>query len=137
VEFESEQIDAFGAGAWAVTTQQDKSVKLTGFQFRWLLVISAAVVLALGLVLLFLLTQATDNRQLYEQNYRQLFGLNVVVAALLMGVIAWLSVRLVLRLRQGKFGSRLLLKIAATFALVGLLPGLLIYSVSYLSLIHI
>jgi nitrogen fixation/metabolism regulation signal transduction histidine kinase len=131
VEFEPQQIHAFGVGARAVTTQPDKSVKLTGFQFRWLLVISAAVVLALGLVLLFLLTQATDNRQLYEQNYRQLFGLNVVVAALLMGVIAWLSVRLVLRLRQGKFGSRLLLKIAATFALVGLLPGLLIYSVSY------
>jgi hypothetical protein len=43
----------------------DKRAKITGFQFRWLLVISAAVVLALGLVLLFLLTQATDNRQLY------------------------------------------------------------------------
>ncbi|MEY4436449.1 MAG: hypothetical protein RL175_1404, partial [Pseudomonadota bacterium] len=93
--------------------------------------ISAAVVLALGLVLLFLLTQATDNRELYERNYRQLFGLNVVVASLLMGIIAWLSVRLLLRLRQGRFGSRLLLKIAATFALVGFLPGLLIYSVSY------
>jgi hypothetical protein len=109
----------------------DKRAKITGFQFRWLLVVSAAVVLALGLVLLFLLTQATDNRQLYEQNYRQLFGLNVVVAALLMGVIVWLAARLILRLRQGKFGSRLLLKIAATFALVGLFPGLLIYSVSY------
>ena len=57
----------------------DKRAKITGFQFRWLLVISAAVVLALGLVLLFLLTQATDNRQLYEQNYRQLFGLKVEV----------------------------------------------------------
>jgi len=109
----------------------DKRAKITGFQFRWLLVVSAAVVLALGLVLLFLLTQATDNRQLYEQNYSQLFGLNVVVAALLMGVILWLAARLILRFRQGKFGSRLLLKIAATFALVGLFPGLLIYSVSY------
>jgi nitrogen fixation/metabolism regulation signal transduction histidine kinase len=48
-----------------------------------------------------------------------------------MAVIAWLTVRLLVRLRQGKFGSRLLLKIAATFALVGFLPGLLIYSVSY------
>jgi nitrogen fixation/metabolism regulation signal transduction histidine kinase len=57
--------------------------------------------------------------------------LNVVVATLLMAVIAWMSMRLLLRLRQGKFGSRLLLKIAATFALVGFLPGLLIYSVSY------
>jgi nitrogen fixation/metabolism regulation signal transduction histidine kinase len=109
----------------------EKRTLLSGFQLRWLLVISAAVVMGLGLVLLFLLTQAADNRELYEQNYRQLFGLNVVVATLLMSVIAWMSVRLLLRLRQGKFGSRLLLKIAATFALVGFLPGLLIYSVSY------
>jgi len=109
----------------------EKRTRLSSFQLRWLLVVSAAVALGLGLVLLFLLTQATDNRALYERNYRQLFGLNVVVATLLMGVIAWLSMRLLMRLRQGKFGSRLLLKIAATFALVGFMPGLLIYSVSY------
>ncbi len=109
----------------------EKPGRLSGFQLRWLLVVSAAVVLGLGLVLLFLLTQAADNRELYERNYRQLFVLNVVVASLLMAVIAWLAVRLVVRLHQGKFGSRLLLKIAATFALVGFLPGLLIYSVSY------
>ena len=109
----------------------EKRIRLSRLQWRWLLVLSAAVALGLGLVLLFLLTQATDNRALYERNYRQLFALNVVVATLLMGVIGWLSVRLLLRLRQGKFGSRLLLKIAATFALVGFLPGLLIYSVSY------
>ena len=109
----------------------EKRTRLSSFQLRWLLVVSAAVALGLGLVLLFLLTQAADNRELYERNYRQLFGLNVVVATLLMGVIAWLSMRLLMRLRQGKFGSRLLLKIAATFALVGFMPGLLIYSVSY------
>jgi nitrogen fixation/metabolism regulation signal transduction histidine kinase len=101
------------------------------FHMRWLVLVSAAVVLALGMVLLFLLTQATDNRQLYERNYQLLFGLNMVVAALLMGVIFWLMLRLVLRLQQKKFGSRLLLKIAATFALVGFIPGLLIYGVSY------
>ena len=101
------------------------------FHMRWLVLVSAAVVLALGLVLLFLLTQATDNRQLYERNYQLLFALNMVVAALLMGVILWLMLRLVLRLKQKKFGSRLLLKIAATFALVGFIPGILIYGVSY------
>lgn len=105
--------------------------KLPRTQLRWLIAVSTAVVLALGLVLLFLLTQATDNRELYEHNYRQLFVVNMVVAALLMAIIAWLGVRLLLRLRKGKFGSRLLIKIAATFALVGFLPGLLIYGVSY------
>jgi nitrogen fixation/metabolism regulation signal transduction histidine kinase len=37
----------------------------------------------------------------------------------------------VVRLRRGKFGSRLLIKLAGIFALVGLLPGLTIYTVSY------
>jgi len=101
------------------------------FHMRWLVLVSTAVVLGLGLVLLFLLTQATDNRQLYERNYQQLFGLNMVVAALLVSVIVWLALRLVVRLRRKKFGSRLLLKIAATFAVVGFIPGLLIYGVSY------
>jgi nitrogen fixation/metabolism regulation signal transduction histidine kinase len=38
---------------------------------------------------------------------------------------------LIIRLRQGQFGSRLLVKLAAIFALVGLVPGVLIYVVSY------
>ena len=86
---------------------------------------------ALGLVLLFLLTQATGNRDLYERNYALLFALNVAVAALLLLVIGWIALRLALRLRRGRFGSRLLVKLAAIFALVGLLPGMMIYVVSY------
>jgi hypothetical protein len=41
------------------------------------------------------------------------------------------ALRLAVRLRRGKFGSRLLIKLAGIFALVGLLPGLVIYTVSY------
>jgi nitrogen fixation/metabolism regulation signal transduction histidine kinase len=114
-----------------MTSQTEGRLQLSGGQRRWLMVIGAAVILALSLVLLFLLTQATDNRQLYERNYEQLFVLNMVVAAALSLLIVWMVLRLLMRLRQGKFGSRLLLKIAATFALVGFLPGLLIYGVSY------
>jgi nitrogen fixation/metabolism regulation signal transduction histidine kinase len=86
---------------------------------------------AIGLVLLFLLTQATANRDLYERNYARLFALNVVVAGLLLIVILWIAYRLMKRLRQGKFGSRLLVKLAAIFALAGFAPGVLIYVVSY------
>ncbi|OGB83806.1 MAG: PAS domain-containing sensor histidine kinase, partial [Burkholderiales bacterium RIFOXYD2_FULL_59_8] len=56
---------------------------------------------------------------------------NVVVALLLLGVIAWIAVRLVRRVVQKKFGSRLLVKLAAVFALAGFAPGMLIYVVSY------
>jgi nitrogen fixation/metabolism regulation signal transduction histidine kinase len=93
--------------------------------------VGAGAVLALSLVLLFLLTQATGNRELYERNYSRLLWLNIAVAAMLLLVIGWIVVRLLIRLRQGRFGSRLLVKLAAIFALVGLMPGLMIYVVSY------
>ena len=98
---------------------------------RWALGLGIAFIAALGLVLLFLLAQATRNRELYEHNYARLFGINVVVAGILLTVIIWFVVRLAVRARQKRFGSRLLVKLAAIFALVGLVPGLLIYVVSY------
>ena len=98
---------------------------------RWAWIVGAVVVMALGLILLLLLTQSTNNRELYERNYARLFAINVVVASVLFAVIACMAVRLFMRLRRGKFGSRLLVKLATIFALVGLMPGLLIYVVSY------
>ena len=103
----------------------------TSRAFRWAVAAGATVMVAIGIVLLFLLTQATNNRELYERNYGRLFALNVVVAGLLLLVIGWIAARLLSRLRRGRFGSRLLVKLAAIFALVGFAPGLLIYVVSY------
>ena len=48
-----------------------------------------------------------------------------------MVVIVVTGVRLLWRVSRGRFGSRLLLKLAAIFALVGVVPGVLIYTVSY------
>ncbi len=85
----------------------------------------------IGLVLLFMLTQATTNRDFYERNYTQLFAINMLVASLLFFVIVWIAFRLFKRLKQKKFGSRLLVKLAAVFVLAGFAPGMLIYVVSY------
>ena len=98
---------------------------------RWTVGAGLAAMVAVGLVLLFLLTQATSNRDMYERNYARLFVLNMVVASLLLVIIVWIALRLMKRLRQGKFGSRLLVKLAAIFALAGFVPGVLIYVVSY------
>lgn len=98
---------------------------------RWVIGLGVTAMAAVGLVLLFLLTQATTNRDLYERNYTRLFVVNVVVASLLLMVILWIAYRLLRRLRQGKFGSRLLVRLAAVFALAGFAPGVLIYVVSY------
>ena len=91
----------------------------------------AAAMLLMGAALLYMLTLATNNQALYEQDYALLFVLNMVVAALLFSAIAWIAFRLYQRWRAGRFGTRLLTKLAAIFVLVGLAPGLLIYGVSY------
>ena len=91
----------------------------------------AGAMLLMGAALLYMLTLATNNQALYEQDYALLFVLNMVVAALLLAAIAWIAFRLYQRWRAGRFGTRLLTKLAAIFVLVGLAPGLLIYGVSY------
>jgi len=99
---------------------------------RWAWVVSLVAVTGACGVLAFLLSiGATAPRGFFERHYVWLFWLNVVVAALLVLVIGIAAVRLVIRVKRGKFGSRLLLKLAAIFALVGVVPGLLIYTVSY------
>ena len=98
---------------------------------RWMVGLVSVVMVLIGLLLLVLLTQATSNRDLYDQNYEKLYIVNLVVAAfLLIGIVTGL-VRLLLRLRRGQFGSRLLVKLTAIFALVGVVPGGVIYVVSY------
>ena len=98
---------------------------------RWALGLGVGLMSAIAIVLLFLLTLATNNRALYERNFSWLVAVNVLVAVVLLAVILWGGIRLLLRLRKGRFGSRLLLKLAAIFALVGVVPGVLIYVVSY------
>ena len=98
---------------------------------RWALGMGVGLMCAIGLVLLFLLTQATNNRALYERNFAWLLGVNVLVAVVLLAVLVWGALRLAMRLRRGRFGSRLLIKLAGIFGLVGVIPGLLIYVVYY------
>ena len=99
---------------------------------RWAWLISLVAVTGASGVLAFLLSiGGTAQRGFFERHYVWLFWLNAAVAAVLVLVISVAAVRLVLRVRAAKFGSRLLLKLAGIFALVGVVPGLLIYTVSY------
>lgn len=98
---------------------------------RWLWGLGTLSMVVIGLGLLVLLTDATGNRDRYNQNYEWLVLVNGIVASGLLITILWGALRLVLRLRRGQFGSRLLIKLAAIFGLVGLVPGVLIYVVSY------
>jgi nitrogen fixation/metabolism regulation signal transduction histidine kinase len=98
---------------------------------RWTWIIASVAMLGGGLVLTFLLVLATQNSDQLEPYFNWLLWGNVATAALLGVVILIALGRLALRLRQRRFGSRLLLKLAGIFGLVGLLPGVLIYTVSY------
>ena len=98
---------------------------------RWVVIAGVALIASIALVMMFLLAQATNNREIYERNYQRLFVANIVAAAVLLVVLCWLSWRMWLRLRRGKFGSRLLLKLALVFTLVASVPGALLYLVAY------
>lgn len=97
---------------------------------RWTWAVAAVAVFGVVLVLAFVLA-LTDRDSGLEQHFVWLFWLNVAVAALLCLVVGVAVVRLLQRLHQGRFGARLLVKLAGIFALVGLMPGLAIYAVSY------
>ena len=97
---------------------------------RWAWLVALVALTGVGLVLGFLVSLVAGTGGAYERHFVWLFWLNVAVATLLAVVIVGAALRLAARVRRGKFGSQLLLKLAAIFALVGVLPGLLIYTVS-------
>jgi PAS domain S-box-containing protein len=98
---------------------------------RWAWIIAIVAATGTALVLAFVISFSSQGGGFYERHFVWLFWVNVAVAALLTLVIGVVALRLAVRVRRGKFGSRLLIKLAGIFALVGLLPGLVIYTVSY------
>ena len=92
-----------------------------------LLLIIGGTVAALGL---FLLATASGDTGLPEHHYPLLLGLNAALAALLAGLVAYQLVAMARRYRARVFGSRLTLRLLARFALLAVVPGLLVYAVS-------
>ncbi len=92
-----------------------------------LLLIVGGTVAALGL---FLLATASGDTGLLERHYPLLLALNAALAALLAGLLAYQLVSMARRYRARVFGSRLTLRLLARFALLAVVPGLLVYAVS-------
>ena len=85
---------------------------------------------ALGASLLFLLAAATANSPLFAEYYPQLLALNAVIALALLGLVAYQLTVLARQRRAKVFGSLLTFRVLVMFALVGVVPGLLVYIVS-------
>ncbi len=93
---------------------------------RYLVFISAA----LGAVLLYLLSHASANSAASGMHYTILLALNIALAVLLMVVIGVQLWRLYQQKRRKVMGSRLTLRFVGAFALMAIIPGLIVYSVS-------
>ena len=84
-----------------------------------------------ALLLLVLLAAASANTEFFDRYYSWLYAANIAVALVFLLIVLALVGMILVRLRKGKFGTRLLAKLAVFFALVGVVPGTIIYVVSY------
>ncbi len=84
----------------------------------------------LGVAATFLLASVSANTALFSTYYAPLLGVNLLIALLLAGMVAYQLVSLRRRLRAGVFGAKLTLRLVMLFALMAVLPGALIYGVS-------
>ena len=93
---------------------------------RILLVIAAA----LAGISLFLLTSASSNTELFASSYPYLLAFNGVLAVVLGGLVCVQLRQLWREYRTRQFGSRLKYRLVLMFAVMGVVPGLVIYAVS-------
>ena len=97
---------------------------------RRALPIATAATGIFALALLVLLSTATSNTSFFDNYFIWLYAANVVVGICLLLVIVTLVVVITIRWKKGRFGTRLIAKLAMIFGLVGVVPGLILYGVS-------
>jgi nitrogen fixation/metabolism regulation signal transduction histidine kinase len=88
------------------------------------------VSVALGLVLLYLLSLASANTAVSGDYYKILLYLNISLAGVLIVLIGFQLWQLTKKIRNGVMGSRLTLRYLGAFALMAIIPGLIVYLVS-------
>lgn len=93
---------------------------------RYALITSAA----LGGILLFLLAAASANTPLFAEHYPLLLVLNAVIASALLALVIYQLVVLARQRRAKVFGSLLTFRLLVMFAIIAVLPGALVYTVS-------
>lgn len=97
---------------------------------NWLLRLALIVGIVSGATLFGLLAWSTGNASRVAQYQTLLLWLNGALALALFIWVVFLTGRLILQRWRGKFGARLTARFALAFALIGVLPGALIYTLS-------
>ena len=85
---------------------------------------------ALSGVLLYLLATASANTESFTKHYSLLVKLNAAIAVVMLLVIGYLLFRLWRRYRAKQFGTNLMARLTLMFALMAIVPGTLVYTVS-------
>lgn len=93
---------------------------------KYLISISAIT----GCILLYLLSSASANTDLFSRNYYGLLAIAGVLALSLTLLVGYQLWQLRNKLRAKIFGAKLTLRLALFFTLIAILPGLLVYAVS-------
>jgi nitrogen fixation/metabolism regulation signal transduction histidine kinase len=84
-----------------------------------------------GAGLVYLMSQASSNTALFTQNYPTLLGLGGLLSLGLMLLIGYQLFVLRRKLKERVFGSKLSLRLMVVFALMALVPGGLVYAISF------
>ena len=84
-----------------------------------------------GAALVYLMSEASSNTALFARHYQLLLGLGGGLALGLMALIVYQLVVLRRKLRERVFGSKLTLRLMVVFALMALIPGGLVYAISF------
>jgi PAS domain S-box-containing protein len=85
---------------------------------------------AAGAVLLYMLSSASANTDLFSRNYFTLLVMTGTLALGLAVLVAYQFWQLRAKLRQQVYGAKLTLRLAVFFSLIAVLPGVLVYAVS-------
>ncbi|MBI5919535.1 MAG: HAMP domain-containing protein [Nitrosomonadales bacterium] len=89
-----------------------------------------SISILLGIPLLYLLSKASANSDLFSHNLYGLLALTGVLALCLMGLVGYQLRELYIKIKTGVFGAVLTLRLALFFTVIAILPGLLVYAVS-------
>ncbi len=93
---------------------------------KYLIFISALI----GSLLLYLLSKASANTDLFSRNYYGLLALAGMLALCLAVLVGYQLWQLRGKIKAQVFGAKLTLRLALVFTLIAILPGLLVYGVS-------
>ncbi|NMG14060.1 sensor histidine kinase [Aromatoleum bremense] len=88
------------------------------------------VVAAVAGISLFLLASASSNTDLFAKSYPYLLAINGAVAVALGGLVGFQLRALWREYRDRQFGSRIKYRLMLMFALMALVPGIIVYAVS-------